>query len=996
MTLFNPEEPITMRKRLTPRNINVRRCPQQIKFDDADLIVGVTVHNNADSIQRCLQSILNQTEQFPVIILDDSSSDDWFDCCADLINRIDALVVSAHCGSAASARNAILDYVETEFSNVRWVARLDADDRLSFKNSLIAMRDAARKNDSKYVLGGNRLVKHGKLLACNNPATNSLKKSSFLINLLKKMAQGTASNEIPSCNLLVSPSAGWRYPEIKSAEDHWLVTSLLIFHPEDGSIVDDGYYADYTLQGSVTIACKQNGLAKQYREQLFQAAKLWISLKNEVNEILGFGCEGVVVRQGTQVEKHFYPWSISDEDVEYISNKCHESKILPDVNFVKKNNKWIAIYTYQKSFPVIDITIKESLYILKEFLNKKFVCTNISRSNFRRIYDGSLIYIDIGVSISEMDVSYFRDVAARMYAISALNLSSRELKRRYTKERQIEILSKLIGFEEFYKELIENHIKMIWKKCKIKTNLLHKNRETDVTLMIKVCSMDANIIYNQVSHIVSQLEIPANFDEKIILIDPFSGPYLRAYDKSNYSKLISEVKRLCRAGIVDRFLIAPQDCTSVSDVNKRWFNLACDKTHNSMQVPVTPQLWGFDQVKSRYLLQCDVDILVGRRDFCHDYLFEMIDALQSSDVFGIGFNIPHSPDSQDKIYDALPGDYVPEVRCGLFDLDRLKANRPFPNDIENGHLRLSWYRSIQRYQQTDGFRCLRGGSPRTFYVHPNNNCKIDNNFYVKVRDLISQGFVPSLQYGQWDVKGSIEDWKYPVRSEKLVFLLRGRNTPLHKVNRCISSLLMQRDQYFGVILIDDASPIEHQNNLRREVSRLKRATLVCNTARLGHIQNTIFAINQICVNNDTLVAILDLDDALIDRNTSLLIQEKQQQGHDVILGAMYRPDKPLKVYSPEFDAPRSHFGGEVWIHLRSFTRKLFKSIPQDSFKNGKEWVSECEDYAIMVPIVELAKKPVYIPQYLYFHERSTSSSLALREERDLTIRTILKKKSLSV
>jgi hypothetical protein len=45
----------------------------------------------------------------------------------------------------------------------------------------------------------------------------------------------------------------------------------------------------------------------------------------------------------------------------------------------------------------------------------------------------------------------------------------------------------------------------------------------------------------------------------------------------------------------------------------------------------------------------------------------------------------------------------------------------------------------------------------------------------------------------------------------------------------------------------------------------------------------------------------------------------------------------------------------------------------------------------MVPIVELCARPVYIREYLYFHERSTPGTAELRRVKDVLIRRILDK-----
>jgi len=79
------------------------------------------------------------------------------------------------------------------------------------------------------------------------------------------------------------------------------------------------------------------------------------------------------------------------------------------------------------------------------------------------------------------------------------------------------------------------------------------------------------------------------------------------------------------------------------------------------------------------------------------------------------------------------------------------------------------------------------------------------------------------------------------------------------------------------------------------------------------------------------------------------------------------------------------------------TCELKRLTPFDAGPIGaavnSRWIAHCEDYAMMIPIVEMATKPVYLPEYLYFHERSTLITTELRAKKDDIIRQILAKPS---
>ena len=125
---------------------------------------------------------------------------------------------------------------------------------------------------------------------------------------------------------------------------------------------------------------------------------------------------------------------------------------------------------------------------------------------------------------------------------------------------------------------------------------------------------------------------------------------------------------------------------------------------------------------------------------CHDFITDMLVAAQPEDVLGVGFNIPQLIDGF-KPYQAEPGSFVPEIRFGLFDLERLKALQPMANPVREGRFEWMWHRAVQHRQQQTGMRCVRGGDSRSFYVHPRNEDKANGSLPIW-RDLIAQGIVP--------------------------------------------------------------------------------------------------------------------------------------------------------------------------------------------------------------------------------------------------------------
>ncbi|MFP4145078.1 MAG: glycosyltransferase family A protein [Phycisphaeraceae bacterium] len=244
----------------------------------ADVVVGVSLHNQAATLPDCLASIWAQElqgQRVGILLLDDASTDPWMETAGDLLSHPGLVLLKMRCGSAAASRNAVLDFVDAVWPCARWVARLDADDRLASSRALSAACSLGDAAGAKFVLGGNGLRQGGRILARDNAASEELLRPEFVLARLKAMAKGTAENEIPSCNLLLARRAGYRYPLCTSAEDHWLVVDLLLNHPQQGVILTEPMFAEYDLGGDLTRLNRRSDTYLASRRQLLAAAEEW-------------------------------------------------------------------------------------------------------------------------------------------------------------------------------------------------------------------------------------------------------------------------------------------------------------------------------------------------------------------------------------------------------------------------------------------------------------------------------------------------------------------------------------------------------------------------------------------------------------------------------------------------------------------------------------------------------------------------------------------------
>ena len=522
----------------------------------------------------------------------------------------------------------------------------------------------------------------------------------------------------------------------------------------------------------------------------------------------------------------------------------------------------------------------------------------------------------------------------------------------------------------------------------------------EVTLLIKSCAMEAATLDVQVRHLVSQLEGPRAFAERLLVIDSREDGFTRQHTRGSLRALRDVAQRLVDAGWLDRIVEAPGDGSATAALHRRWFAIPCPRTHGATGAHVASILAGFEACATRYVLHVDADLMIGRLDRDYDHLADMLAVMEADpEALTVSFNVAMEHDrpctagdgagaEQDRPRAAGggAGAWRTEAPAGMVDLVRLRAARPLPNslDEDKGRLVLSWHRSLDVAVRRGAGRSYRGGDRRTFYVHPPNARKRDVTGWFAVIDRIEHGVVPFIQKGKVDWTGSVADWMGPLRREPFVFVVSGRNVPAGRLRRCIDSMARQQGPRWGAVVFDDASDPMFAEHFEIAWNALgERCTIVRNRRRRGLLANVVTAIRMVCADPASVIVTLDADDALIgDRVLSRLAVE-YERGADVSVGSMLRTDKAAD-YPVCFDRPRERRGGNVWQHLRSFRKRLFDAIPDDALRLDGEYVDLANDWAFMLPIVEMARNPVHVTEALYLHEPSgvgkDAAGKAAREE----------------
>ena len=534
----------------------------------------------------------------------------------------------------------------------------------------------------------------------------------------------------------------------------------------------------------------------------------------------------------------------------------------------------------------------------------------------------------------------------------------------------------------------------------------------EVTLLIKSCAMEAGTLDVQVPHLVSQLEGPRAFAERLLVVDSREDGFLRQHTHGSLGDLREVAHRLVDAGWLDRIVEAPGDGGATAALHRRWFAIPCPRTHNAAGAHVASLLTGFEACATRYVLHVDADLMIGRLDRDHDHLVDMLAVMEADpEAFTVSFNVamahdrPYTADEgsgaehdqpciagatsgaehdQPRTAGEGSGAWRTEAPAGMVDLARLRTACPLPNWLDEGRPALSWHRSLDVAIRQGAGRSYRGGDHRTFYVHPPNARKRDVADWFSIIDRIEHGVVPSVQKGKVEWTGSIADWMEPLRREPFVFVVSGRNVPAGRLRRCIDSMARQQGPRWGAVVFDDASDPMFAEHFEIAWGALgERCTIVRNRRRRGLLANMVTAIRMMCADPASVIVTLDADDALIGDGVLLRLAAEYERGADVTVGSMLRTDKAAD-YPVCFDRPRERRGGNVWQHLRSFRKRLFDAIPDDALRLDGEYVDLANDWAFMLPIVEMARNPVHVTEALYLYEPSgigkDAAGKAAREE----------------
>lgn len=521
----------------------------------------------------------------------------------------------------------------------------------------------------------------------------------------------------------------------------------------------------------------------------------------------------------------------------------------------------------------------------------------------------------------------------------------------------IEAIFEDTGVDASSLSFISEHL--IFDCYKSKKNLLN-----DCTLLIKANPMEANSIYENVKHIVSQLEKNDIFEERILTIDIESEERSRRYALDDIKKFQHEIKRLIDDCYIDR--VISLDLPSDYKLYERYFGLKANDVHSENGQGLLATLKGFESIMTRYVFQTDSDILYFND--CNENLSDALNVMKENKALTLSLSIAHSKENR-----PLSSNRT-EVRSSFIDLVKLYEKLPLSNELIGSTLKDSWHRALDKTLVAN--ESLRLVSSHLFFIHPENEIKKINNFISIVRRQLENGFITFTQLNNVNLIASY-DW-IPQTTMNIVIFIRGRNTSALKLKRLFDSLAVQNFSSFQIVYIDDNST----NIISSEYIRMlvnyspkwkDKIVYIKNETRIGSLANFEFFYKHICVNPRTIIVNIDNDDALLRNDALSIIIEEFNRGHDVTIGNCFRLDKPLKKYElVSFKKSWERNGDNIWLHPKCFKRYLCEFI-QDNLTKDNNFIDVGTDYAMMLPIVDHSYSPTFIKEQIYLFDPSNEN-----------------------
>lgn len=489
------------------------------------------------------------------------------------------------------------------------------------------------------------------------------------------------------------------------------------------------------------------------------------------------------------------------------------------------------------------------------------------------------------------------------------------------------------------------------------------NMKSDISLLIKTNPMEHEYIYDNIFHIVSQLEKGFIFKEKLVVVNDVNTNRVRRYAEDDLSKLKYILNGMKTLNLIDKIIYESDYLHLQKDIYAKYFNNTLESNVSQNGQPLFATLLAFDMVNTKYLYQTDSDIIFNTDYYTMDNLYKIIEENQEVVTLSLG------------ISNSIVQEYGrrTEVRTCMLAMERLTSLLPLDNKLDkNQKYCLAWHRALDQ-KIINSSKSIRLDDTYGFFIHPENSIKDNPDFIGIVRSKVEHGCINSLQYDNVNLSGTVTDW-IETSSNDVILYIRGRNTPAYKLKRLFESIRMQSYQDYQIIYVDDYSENESAEYAKIQLFHYQykhKPIMIENKRHRGELYNLDFAMKYIISNPSAVIINIDNDDFLLNSNALNIIMEEFKKGADLTVGNCFRSDKPSKEYRvTSFKNVWLRNGDNIWLHPKCFKAELYKYVTEDFKKIDGNYIDVNTDFAVMLPMVINAKKPVFINDMIYYFEPS--------------------------
>lgn len=212
----------------------------------------------------------------------------------------------------------------------------------------------------------------------------------------------------------------------------------------------------------------------------------------------------------------------------------------------------------------------------------------------------------------------------------------------------------------------------------------------------------------------------------------------------------------------------------------------------------------------------------------------------------------------------------------------------------------------------------------------------------------------------------------------------------YQLRECYESLKEQSNKNWKWVILNDMSTDDTREIAHKLLieDNMERIIVVDHQEKKYPLKGIYDYLHQYIKDDNTIVCILDGDDALCNENTvDLILKEYQKNENLDSLWTAHSWDIDSSNISR--DLPKNinpyHYS---WVtsHMKTFKYSVFKSIPKANFKDlDNKWFERGYDQALYLPILYKSKERKFLNEvcYLYRINSNSVSSRPLKEENQM-------------